>query len=76
MELASVVVRGFTFGDITSAYVEHAPFTWELIRMLSGVQIPDIISYMGEEDSSINSDEEPVSEMEEGVSAEYPRVKG
>ena len=75
-ELASAVVRGFNFGDITCAYVEHAPFPWEVMRMLSGVQIPDIISYMGEEVSSINSDEEPVSEMEEGVSAEYTRVKG
>lgn len=39
--LSPAMGRSFTFDNITSAYSERAPFTWELVRVLSGVNIPD-----------------------------------
>lgn len=40
-QLSPAMARGFTFDKITCAYAERAPFTWELVRTLSGVDIPD-----------------------------------
>lgn len=40
-QLSPAMARSFTFDKITTAYAEWAPFTWELVRTLSGVGIPD-----------------------------------
>ena len=76
--LSPAMARSFTFDSITSAFAQQAPFTWELVRTLSGVDIPDMNSdellNMDPVDENDNDDEDNAGDEDDEDDESQARI--